>query len=153
MKKSLLSLLFISLLLAACGTPATQAPDKSERTKEPFSWSSIKMTQSGGLAGVSRIITFSRDGRGSAVDERAAKNVEVTLTAEQVAQIDTLVQDVAKLPRVPLESTCADCFVYTLEVSFSDKTKTVQLSEVQLAASGFEPLVTLLRTLLDVALQ
>ncbi len=158
MKKTLLSLLLISLLLAACATPATEtpareAPAKPERTKTPIAWSSIKLTQSGGLAGVSRIITFSQDGRGSAVDERAAKNVEVTLTAEQVAQMDALVQEVVKLPRVALESTCVDCFVYALEVSSSGKTKIVQLSEAQLAASGFEALVTFLRALMDVALQ
>lgn len=153
MKKSLFILLLAGLLLAACSSPATQAPAKPEGTKTAATWVSIKMTQSGGIAGVSRIITIMRDGHGTAVDERAGKNVAVAITGEQTAQLDSLILSAVKLPQVQLDLNCADCFIYTLDVAFPNRTGTAQVSDIQLAASGYEPLVALLRTLMDAALQ
>ena len=153
MKKALLVITLAVLILAACGSPVTEAPAKPRRTKTAPIWSSIKMTQSGGLAGVSRIITVSRDGLGSAIDERAGKNMAITLSAEQVAQLDSIVLSSMNLPEITLDVNCADCFIYTLEVTFPKKTGVVQVSDTQLATSGYEPLVTFLRALLDATLQ
>lgn len=151
--KKLLVLLLTGLLLAACGSPVTETPVKPERTKTAQTWNTIKMTQSGGLAGVSRIITISHDGAGSAIDERAAKNVTILLTDEQFAELDAFISSFKKPAEVTLDPNCADCFVYSLELAFNDKTRTVQVSDTQLATSGYEPLVTFLRALMDAALQ
>jgi len=156
MKKSLIALVLTGLLLAACGSSATQTPVKPARPSKtkgaPAAWTSIKMNQSGGVAGVSHTIQFGQDGNGSAIDDQTNKTVPLTLTGEQLAQLNSFINAVAKFPKVALDTSCADCFVYSLDVSFSTKIRSLKLSDTQLTASGFEPLVTFLRTLLDAAL-
>ena len=153
MKKSLLILILTGLILAACGAPATEPAVKPDRTRTAAEWTAIRMSQSGGLAGVSRTISISRDGHGSVMDESAGKNAALTLTPEQLVQLEAIMASFTKLPKVELDLNCADCFVYTLGFSFPERNRTVQLSDTQLAASGYEPLVTFLRTLLDTTLQ
>ena len=140
-------------LLAACGakTP-TQAGDGSATELAP-GWQSLKFSQSGGIAGTKRSLQITRDGHGAARNEAANKQVTFELTLEQLAQLGDLISGVVDAGPVTLDLNCADCFAYKLQIVFPSQTGEVQLSDVQLPGSAYEPLITFLRTLMDQVLQ
>jgi len=146
----------VTLLITGCGSFSTPAPLNTPKPESPAldgDWT-IKMTQSGGIRGLSRSIEVSSDGKYTVVDERANKTITGELTANELVELNELVATSNYVPAAkPDGSVCADCFVYDLEIQVNGEKLSVQLNDFTLTNSGLEPLVTYLRGLIDTALK
>lgn len=144
----ILSLVFILSLALAC------SPASPEETPVPTladTWS-VQLTQSGGFAGVHRVVTVNSDGQVVAVDERADHTGTLQLTPGQLDRLADQVLAAMTMKPARLSSNCADCFIYDLEIRTDGTTFSVQLDDVTLPDSGLEPLVMSLRDLMEQAL-
>ena len=149
MFRTLLILLVVSAL-AACG------PARLEETQQPLptasaDWTSITFTQSGGIMGMSRTLEISRDGNWTTTDERADKTFTGKLSADELEQLNGLVASLS-IKSSGQSGVCADCFIYSVEISSSGKALTAQADDVNLGDSGLEPLVSFLTELMSEAL-
>ena len=105
-------LLSFAILLIACN------PTTSDTTSPSANWS-VKLTLSGGFAGLNRSISLNQDGQAIYIDKRAKSRVE-----KQVTKAD--LQTVAKLVKIlsPSDETvrgpsqCRDCINYVLAASY-----------------------------------
>jgi hypothetical protein len=107
----------------------------------------VKLTQTGGFAGVSRIIEVSSDGNVAVEDQRASSSRTRELSAEALAQLDGLVRSSGGTPGTDYPSVCADCFIYDLQVVSTKATYRVHTDDASIAGSGAEPLIVFLRQL------
>jgi hypothetical protein len=141
--------LSISILLSGCvlTRPTPQAlPTPSK------SWT-VKLTQSGGFAGVLLIIEVSSDGHLNAQDERAQRSVAQTLSDETIARMSSLISN-TKLSRGAVPSSgCADCFIYDLEIRSDGQVVEGRVDDVTIGDSGAADLIAFLRELRDAALR
>jgi hypothetical protein len=151
-----LYVLLMTLFITGCGSFSTPEPFNTPTIKPPApggDWT-IKMTQSGGIMGISRSIEVSSDGKYSVVDERQNKTVTGELTTNELSELNELVINSSYVPETkPNGCECADCFVYDLEMQVNGVKLSVQLNDVSLLNSGLELLVTYLRGLMDTALK
>lgn len=150
----LIGLLF-GFLLASCAplTPAISQSPLATPTAAPLGDWSLRMTQTGGIMGLRRSVEISSDGQMTVTDERTKKTVAVQLSDDDLARLKTMLSTMAytdfKSPAV-----CADCFVYDLSVDRgSGKPLTVTLDDMSLDGSGLSDLISLVRGLMDKALQ
>jgi hypothetical protein len=75
------------------------------------------------------------------------------LNAEDLSKLTTQIAYLGAVPSdMPDGSGCADCFLYDLEIERIGEKLTVQLNDINLPSSGFEPLVTYLQNLINLAL-
>ena len=149
-----LYIFLITLLITGCVPSATPEPlntPTAELSAPGNDWT-IKMTQSGGFAGVSRSVEVSSDGKYTVVDERAKKTVSGELTTDELSELNQLVMT-SKYVSAAKPNGCADCFVYDLEAQVNGEKLSVQLNDVSLPNSGLEPLVSYLRGVIDTALK
>jgi hypothetical protein len=151
MYRTLLAFLLI-VLLAACG------PAKLESTQEPLAtpsmgWTSIKMVHSGGIMGLLRTIEISRNGTLVVTDDRARKSVNGQLTTTDLSELIDIVSSLSFAPPSKPGMGCADCFIYTLEISTPAGTSTLEANDISLLDSGLDPLVTFLRGVMDSVLK
>ena len=148
-----LFVLLMTLLITGCG-PASMPKPLNTPTTEPSGDWTIKMTQSGGIMGLSRSIEVSSDGKYIVVDERANKTVTGELTADELSELNELVvtSNYVSVTK-PNGTGCADCFVYELEIHVNGEKLSVQLNDVSLPNSGLEPLVAYLQGLMEIALK
>ena len=153
-----LFVLLMTVLITSCSTFSTSTPiplNTSLPTPKVTEneWT-IKMTHSGGIMGVSRSIEISSDGKYTVADEMAEKTISRELTANELSKLNKIVSDsnFASTTK-PQKSSCADCFIYGIEMQVNGKKVVYQVDDVTLSASGLEPLVTYLRDLMDKALQ
>ena len=154
-------LMVLTLFLAACG-PATITPPDAVPLPSPSGPQSLpspaqpwdlSLTQSGGFAGVQLKVDVSSAGRLSAEDQRSGKKVSRQLDAATLEKLAGLAAAVAaSTPQSP-HSSCADCFLYDLQVTSGARTVHVQADDTTLAASGAQELVSLLNQLRDGALK
>ena len=90
-----LYVLLMTLLITGCG-PASMPGPLNTPTTEPSAsggdWT-IKMTQSGGIMGLSRSIEVSSDGNYTVVDERTNKTVTGELTANELSELNEIGHD------------------------------------------------------------
>lgn len=152
--------LFISLFTASCGQATTPAPLNTPAIEAPTptlpasgnEWT-ITMNHSGGIMGLMRSIEVSSDGKYIVVDERTNKTITGELSADELSKINELVSTEYIPTSKPNGMGCADCFLYDLEIQAVGKRVAIKLNDISLPGSGFEPLVSLLRGLMDTALQ
>jgi hypothetical protein len=155
-----LYLLFISLFITGCGQSATPEPLNTPAVEAPIptlsspvnEWT-ITMNHSGGIMGLMRSIEVSSDGKYTVVDERANKTIIGELSADELSKINELVSTEYIPASKPNGMGCADCFLYNLEIQANGKRVAIKLNDISLPKSGFEPLVSILRGLIDTALQ
>jgi hypothetical protein len=156
-----LSMLFISLFIAGCGTSFTTTPLKTpipepRQTDQPSfegNWT-IKMKHSGGIMGLSRSIEISSNGIFTVVDERANKTATGMLAENELSKINEQVSSLKYIPASkPDGMGCADCFIYDLEIQENGRKFAVQLNDISLPSSGLESLVSYLRGLIDIRLK
>jgi len=153
-------MLIISLFIAGCGQSATPAPLNTPATEAPtptlsapdIKWT-ITMNHSGGIMGLMRSIEVSSDGKYTVVDERANKTITGELSADDLSKINELVSAEYTPASKPNGMGCADCFLYDLEIQANGKRVAIKLNDISLPKSGFEPLVSFLRGLMDMALK
>ena len=138
----------IVILLAGCAKPSgvTYPPPALEGD-----WS-VRMTLSGGIAGLLQNIEVKSDGRYIVTDERARNIVEGELTAEEIAALEELVSTL-EFSAQEIPTGCADCFVYDVEIESGGRKMLVNADDVSLSDSGLGSLVQFLRGIMDSALQ
>lgn len=138
----------IAILLAGCAKPSgvTYTPPALEDD-----WS-VRMTLSGGIAGLLQNIEVKSDGRYIVTDERARNIVEGELTAEELATLEELVSAL-EFSAQEIPTGCADCFVYDVEIESGGRKMLVNADDVSLSDSGLGSLVQFLRGIMDSALQ
>ena len=137
-----------TLILTACSKSAspTYAPPVLEET-----WA-VKMTLSGGIAGLLRSIDVNSTGSYSVADQRGGKVVTGTLSEADLTTLQALISALeVSAPKNP--SACADCFEYELEVESGGKKMIASADGLSLGESGMGELVQFLRQAMDAALQ
>lgn len=142
--------LFILLMvfaLAACG-PASIDQSQQPLPTASADWTSVKLTQSGGIMGMLRTLEISRDGSWKITDERMNETYSGKLSAEELKQLNELVTSLS-VKSSGQSGVCADCFIYSVEIESSGKVFSAQADDVNLADSGLGPLVTFLTNLLS----
>jgi hypothetical protein len=108
----------------------------------------LRMEQSGGIAGISRTLEISSNGETTITDAQTKKQSVGQLSADQIAQLTELVASSSY--KSPLKKTsCADCFIYNLQIDNGGKIFQAQVDELSLRNSGLEPLIGFLGELLN----
>ena len=136
------------LVLVACSKDAspTYTPPVLEET-----WA-VKMTLSGGIAGLLRTIDVNSTGSYSVADQRAGKVITGTLSEADLATLQSLISSLeVSTPKNP--SMCADCFEYELEIESGGKKMIASTDDLSLGETGMGELVQFLRQTMDAALQ
>lgn len=167
MFRKTVSIFFMALFLfgiQGCGFyfPANSAPE-STAAIQPTSaapainlpqlnspWQ-ITLTQTGGIAGVSRSMVIVDSGKVVFTDLRSQKTINLQLSDKQLAEISQLVSS-ARYREPSMPSACADCFLYTLNIKHEQLNFDASLDDVSLKASGLTSLITYLQKLLTTAL-
>ncbi len=142
--------LIIALLVAGCASFApANAPAATPTLPTIADEWKVKMTHSGGIMGLMRSIEVSSDGSYTITDERANKKVSGMLTKEEMTKLTKLISNTEFIANEKPSGSCADCFIYDLEVQNSGGKFIIQLDDISLPDSGMEDLVTSLRALMD----
>lgn len=108
----------------------------------------LKFTQSGGIAGISRKLELSSGGALTITDTRSGAKKESQLSAEKLAVLSTLV-DSSVFHAAPQPSGCADCFVFELQITSDAGNFQEQVDQISLPDSGLQPLLDFLSALLN----
>lgn len=153
-------LILFGLILTSCGPAATPIPlatptAKPDNPSLPLlegEWS-IRLTQSGGIMGLSRNIVISADGKYSATDERAGKTYTGKINADELSKIKKLTASAKYEPHTQPETICADCFIYELQIRSDSERFLIQLNDIDLGNSGLQSLITTLRDQMDKAIK
>lgn len=149
MSKYGLILLTASFLLAGCSTQKAEATNTPPALEE--SWS-VKMTLSGGIAGLLRTVEVQADGSYTVVDERAGATVQGNLEDEKLLALKGLIENlVINTSKNP--GACADCFVYDIEIQNGGKKMIANVDDLSLGESGLGELVNFLQELINTALR
>lgn len=145
MSKTILIILFtFTLLISACGSPEITYTPPPIETEE---WS-LRMTQSGGIAGINRTVEILSDGSYTLTDERNNQNVTKELSKEQLSELQTLISAL-EFHAPQSRSGCADCFEYAIEIESGGKKMIFNADDVSLPDSGAGELVTFLQKLFE----
>jgi hypothetical protein len=146
------SILLTAIVVAACA-PAGGAPDAPQPLPSPAGDWKLKLTQSGGFAGVNLTVEIDSHGQLTATDKRTGRTVSQSLPADTMRRLSQLYSQVSlTTPRGP-GSGCADCFIYSLELSSGGRPMQIQLDDTTLAGSGMADLIQQLQQLRDRALK
>lgn len=141
--------------VAACGSPTAtgSSPSQSataspgETTPGRIAAPTVKITRTGGIAGVNQSIEIIFDGSWTYTDAKTATTETGTLTAAQRAQLLQLVSDpafLAEMAAAPNPVACADGFTYTVQVGQQSS------SMVDCGAGGKDKTAAVLALLADV---
>jgi hypothetical protein len=112
----------------------------------------MRLTQTGGFAGVHLVIHVTSAGGIKAEDQRTGRTATLRLSPEELSELDSLRRALTSQQTERLPSACADCFIYDLEIGSNTGIIRVQADDTTLAASGAQALIEHLRELRDRAL-
>lgn len=108
----------------------------------------VTLTQTGGIMGLFRVITVASSGDYRVTDRRASEPVLGTLSLEEMAKLSVQIKSADKEPvSTPVQTTCADCFLYQLQINRDGKNDTFTFDDTTLPGSAFESLIIFLRDL------
>lgn len=143
-KKILLTMFLTISLISGCSSPEiTYTPPPIEGD-----WS-VRMIQTGGIAGVNRAIEVLSDGSYIFYQQAGAEGIKGQLTESQLTQLQELINNL-EIPTIRPDSMCADCFEYDIEIQSSGGKKLVlKLDDMTLPDSGAGELVTFLSGLMQ----
>jgi hypothetical protein len=147
--RGLVVLMLLSLFgLSGCGTERTFPPPAPTPDRD---WT-MRLTQTGGFAGVHLVIHVTSAGEMRVQDQRTGRAATLRLPPGELSELDSLRQALTapQTPRLP--SACADCFIYDLEIESNTGLIRLQADDTTLAASGAQALIEHLRELRDRAL-
>lgn len=143
-------LFIIPVYCTAAGTSNSPSVEKQKK------WI-IEYAISGGFAGIQRQLTLNSSGQLTATDQKLKKNVEQQISQKQLAEIiNTLEQINFSLMNgntSKLSNRCADCFVYTLNLTADGSKGKITVNDLSLQDSKYIALIKLLSTMLDQALK
>ena len=103
----------------------------------------ISLTKSGGIMGMFRKVDISAAGDMIFTDMNGKETGKSRLPEEKLAVLTKLAGDTVYMP-LGAPSGCADCFIFDLQISSGGETFEAQLNQIDLPASGLEPLVQFL---------
>lgn len=145
--------IILSIMPASCAAAGTNSRPSVEKHKK---WI-IEYAISGGFAGIRRQLTINSSGHLTAIDQKLKKNVEQQISQKQLAEIiNTLEQINFSLMNdntSKLSNRCADCFVYTLNLTADGSKGKITVNDLSLQDSKYIALIKLLSTMLDQALK
>lgn len=145
----LLKALLFAILFSGCAQPSSSTPYTPPTLEKEWS---VKMTLSGGIAGLMRNIEVRSDGSYTVVDERANTSVDGMLAGDELAQLEEMIS-ILEVSAARNPSTCADCFVYDIEILSGGQKMIVSADDVTLGDSGIATLAQFLREIMDSALK
>ncbi len=149
--KSLVGSIAVMLILAACGVARSSLPIPKTLPSPDVTWT-VQMKQSGGFDGVNLFVEILSTGQLHAEDQRSGRSVTQILSMEQITDLRQLVKNIKPISGSPQQSSCADCFIYDLEVHSGDSQVKVHADDVTLKDSGEIALIDFLRKTRDNAL-
>jgi len=151
MTRLILAIVLLGILFSAGCTAASRPAPTSALPSPERAWT-IKLTQSGGIMGLMRKIEIHSDGSCTVIDERASQTRNSRLSDAELAALAERISSIEYLPYTK-QSTCADCFMYDLEISREGGIFTARVDDVSLPESGLEALITDLRKIMERELQ
>ena len=150
-------LLLISIVLSACavmpantplpepvGTPTSRS---STACSAPTNWT-IQYNRSGGFAGFNESMTLDSGGNLTVKSERPPADVQETISDDQVKEISKLLGQACPFETDSSKDSCADCFMYDLNIQMDGQTYTVHASDMTLIEE-LQPLISALDQLLQ----
>jgi hypothetical protein len=150
-------ILLISIVLSACsgmrantplpepvGTPTSRS---STACSAPTNWT-IQYNRSGGFAGFNQSITLDSSGNLTVKSERPPADMQETISDDQVKAISKLLGQACPFEMDSSKDSCADCFIYDLNIQMDGQTYTVHASDVTLTEE-LQPLISALDQLLQ----
>jgi hypothetical protein len=147
--KLTLSLLTIFLFISSC----SQAKPIPQPFPSPSSKWTVKLNQSGGIAGVLLTVEISSDGQLKARDQRSNRNVTQNLSSQSTSKLNQLISNTAVSAKGVPQSSCADCFIYDLEIQSEESDLHIHVDDVTIKNSGASELITYVIKLRDDALR
>jgi hypothetical protein len=159
--KSLVGVLILAVLLGcqSLTEPTTLPTLPLERTDSPIPTSrpvkipalngdwQISLFQSGGIMGISRSLKILSSGEMTLTDLRSNKSSQSLLRVDELSALKRLV-DATNYKPVTLETGCADCYIFNIEITSSGQKFQVELNQLDIAAAGLEPLIGYLNSYL-----
>ena len=142
----------ISMSLSACGA-VMPVPSSPQPLPSPSGKWQVKLTQSGGFAGVLLSVEVASDGQLTAEDQRAGRVVTQTLSPETTAELGRLIAGTRPTVTNKPGSACADCFIYDLQLHLDAGDIQVHVDDTTLGDSGAMDLIMRLSQLRDAALK
>lgn len=148
-----MKLIAVLAIALTCGCAASAGQTPSDQRSDPPSrapWS-LTLQQSGGFAGLMRTLQVPSSGDASAEDSRRQTRVATKATPEELAALNAFIAQ--QVPsRQAVSGSCADCFLYELEVDAGGRRSNFRFDDATLMASGIEPTVRTLVAMLTRAL-
>lgn len=135
--------------------PVQQAPKDTSEKQRAEAWE-IEYEVSGGIAGIERRLSLSGNGKIIATDPKNKRSIEQRASPEQLTKIRNILvkTDFSRMPetRSKLTNRCADCFQHRLTVNVEGQGHRLHFTDLSLRDSEYAPLIGLLASLLDQAL-
>lgn len=138
--KTILLFILAMLLAAACTTAEVGVAAASSTTD---TWS-VRLSISGGFAGVRRQIEVDYSGRLLVQDQKLKKKVAGSLDSSELEKLAVLVRSAAAKPAStgkPRHADCFDCYRYTMILKTGDKETKSQINGLQDLDAGKNQLV------------
>lgn len=151
-------MLVILLGTASCaprsGVETQPLPSASPEEAKGLPVWQVRLTQSGGFAGVSRRVELDSTGALTVSDEKAARVIASTIPEKDLKEIATLVLEARAedVKPAPPGSACRDCFEYTLTIERNGERIQVRATDLTLDQLPLEPLISRLLELQKVVL-
>jgi hypothetical protein len=92
-------------------------------------------------------------GRLVAADMRLGKQSQTSLDEDALTSITQLLEDACPFPDIGRLPSCADCFVYSIDMNWGSERHTFVFNDINLPESGFGRLIAKLNELREIALQ
>ena len=151
MRRLLFVMTFLLLLNIGCSRLMPQATPLPTPLALEETWS-VKMTLSGGIAGLMRSIEVTSDGSYTVSDERAGTTITGEMEDDELKRLEDLLSTLESNPPTG-NSACADCFVYDIEIHSNGETVTASADDITLGDSGMGSLVQFLQGMMNDALK
>ena len=152
MKKFTLSFLIILIFLSSCGNTKSVLPNTQPFPSPAGKWN-LKLTQSGGIAGVQLTVEVNSDGLLKAENQRSQQIVTKILSSQTVIELKKLIFNTISSASRTTQSACADCFIYDLEIQLDGSNIKIHVDDITINKSGAQELIAKLIGLRDEALK
>jgi hypothetical protein len=100
----------------------------------------ITLLETGGIMGLSRSVEIKSSGEMTLSNVRTNKTSQILLPADKLSELTRLVSATRYRP-VRMETGCADCFIFNLQISSNGQSFQVQLNQLDLDTAGLLPLI------------
>ncbi|HCK65302.1 MAG TPA: hypothetical protein DHW49_03480 [Anaerolineae bacterium] len=136
-------LILLALSISACGSQEIThtAPELTDN------WS-VRMIQTGGIAGVNRAVEVLSDGSYTVYPQAGAEGIKGQLTEAELNQLTDLITNL-EIKSIQTNSVCADCFEYNIEIQSGGRKMVLDFDDITLPDSGAGELVSFLSGLMQ----